>query len=83
MDFVRRFATSPKDTTTWLLSGVPPSLHGVIHFIGNERFFQSWRQALPHIAFFAVHVLLFRNILLLEMGHAPFRITRMGRRPDG
>jgi hypothetical protein len=29
---VRRFATSPEDINALLLGGVPPSLHGAIHF---------------------------------------------------
>jgi hypothetical protein len=81
--FVRQqFATSPEDINALLLGGVPPSLHGAIHFTGNGRLFLSWRQAHPHIAFFVVHVSHSRNVLLREMGLAPSRITRMGRRPD-
>ena len=78
--FVRRFATSPEDINALLLGGVPPSLHGATHFTGNGRL---WRQALPHIAFFVVHVSHSRNVLLREMGLGPSRISRMGRRPDG
>jgi hypothetical protein len=82
--FVRHFATSPEDMNTLLLGGAPPSLHDAIHFTGNVRIvFQLWRQALPHIAFFVVHVSHSRNVLLREMGVGPSRITRMGRRPDG
>jgi hypothetical protein len=81
--FVRQFATSPEDINALLLSGVPPSLHGAIHFKGNGRFFQLWRQALPHIAFFVVHVSHPRNVLLRDMSLGPSHITRMGRRPDG
>jgi hypothetical protein len=82
-DFVRQFATSPEDINALLLGGVPPFLHGAIHFTGNVRFFQLWRQALPHLAFFVVHVSHSRNVLLREMGLGPSRIARMGRRPDG
>jgi hypothetical protein len=53
--FVRQFATSPEDINALLLGGVPPSLHGAIHFTRNRRFFQLWRLALPHNAL--VHVL--------------------------
>jgi hypothetical protein len=82
--FVREFATSPENISALLLGCVPPSLHGTIHFSGNGRFSQLWRQALPHIAFFVVHVSQSRNVLLREMGlDHPSRITRMGRRPDG
>jgi hypothetical protein len=81
--FVRKFATSPADMNALLLGGVPPSLHGAIHFTGNGRFFQLWRQTLPHIVFSVVHVSHSRNVLLPEMGLGPSRITRMGRRPDG
>ena len=81
--FVRHFATSPDDINALLLGGVPPSLHGATYFTGNGRFFQLWRQALPHIAFFVVHVSHSRNVLLREMGLGPSRISRMGRRPDG
>jgi hypothetical protein len=66
-----------------LLGGVPPSLHGAIHFTGYGRFFQLWRQALPRFSFFVVHVSHSQNVLLREMGLGPSRITRMGRRPDG
>jgi hypothetical protein len=77
------FATSPEDINALLLGGVPPSLHGAIHFTGNGRYFQLWRQALPHIAFHVVHVSYSRNVLLREMGLGPSRISRMGRRPSG
>jgi hypothetical protein len=30
--FVRQFATSPEDINALLIGGVPPSLHGAIHF---------------------------------------------------
>jgi hypothetical protein len=40
--FVSQFATSPEDTNALLLGGVPPSLHGAIHFTGNGRFFFSY-----------------------------------------
>jgi hypothetical protein len=30
--FVRQFVTSPEDVNALLLGGVPPSLHGAIHF---------------------------------------------------
>jgi hypothetical protein len=80
--FVRLSATSPEDINALLLGGVPPSLHGATDFTGNGRFFQSWRQALPHIAFFVVHVSHSRNVVFREMGLRP-RISRMGRRPDG
>jgi hypothetical protein len=76
--FVRQFATSPEDVNALLLGGVPPSLHGPIHFTKNGRFSQLWRQALPHIAFFVVHVSHSRNVVLREIGLALFRITRMG-----
>jgi hypothetical protein len=33
--------------------------------------FHLWRQALPHIPFFAVHVSHSQNILLREMGQRP------------
>jgi hypothetical protein len=70
--FVRQFATSPEDIiNALLLGGVRPSLHGAIHFTTNGRYFQLWRQALPHIAFFVVHVSHSRNVLLREMGLAP------------
>jgi hypothetical protein len=75
--FVRQFATIPEDTNALLLGGVPPSLDGAIHFTKNGRFSQSWRQGLPHIAFFVVHVSHSRNILLRDMGLALSRITRM------
>jgi hypothetical protein len=81
--FVRQFATSPEDINALLLGDVHPSLHGTIHFTRNGGFFQLWHQALPHIAFFVVHVSHSRNVLLREMGFGPSRITRMGRRPDG
>jgi hypothetical protein len=42
-----------------------------------------WREALPHIAFFVVHVSHSRISLLREMCLSPSRITRNGRRPDG
>jgi hypothetical protein len=81
--FVRHFATSLEDLTALLLGGFSPSLHGAIIYTKNGRFFQLWRLALPHIAFFVVHALHSRNVLLRKMGLAPSRITRMGRRPDG
>jgi hypothetical protein len=81
--FVRQFATSPKDINALLLGDAPPSLHGAIHFTTNGRFFPLWRQALPHIAFFVVHVSNSRIVLLREMGLGPSRITRTGRRLDG
>jgi hypothetical protein len=81
--FARQFATSPEGTNVLLLGGVLPSLHGAIHFCRQWEVFKLWRQALLHIAFFVVHVSHSRNVLLREMGLAPSRITRMGRRPDG
>jgi hypothetical protein len=73
----------PKISNALLLGGVPSSLHGAIHLTRNGTFFQLWRQALPHIAFFVVHVSHSRIVLLREMGLGPARITRMGQRPDG
>jgi hypothetical protein len=48
--FVHQLAPSPADINALLLGGVPPSLHGDNHFVGNGRFFHLCRQALPHIA---------------------------------
>lgn len=76
-------ASTPEDLTAFILGGVPPSLHGALDFTGNGKFFQLWRRALPHIAFFVAHVSHSRNALLRGLGLAPTRITRMGRRPNG
>jgi hypothetical protein len=36
--FGRQFATPPDDINALILGGVPPSLHGAVHFTGNGRF---------------------------------------------
>jgi hypothetical protein len=39
MDLVREFPPSHEDINALLLGGVPPSLHGVIHFTWNGGIF--------------------------------------------
>jgi hypothetical protein len=72
-----------KNLIAFLLGGVPPSLHGATHFPGTVGSFQLWCHALPQIAFVVDHVSHSRNVLLHEMGLAPSRISRIGRRPSG
>jgi hypothetical protein len=54
----------------------------ILHEIGGFSNYGA-KLSLPHIAFFLVNVSHSRNVLLREMGLAPSRITRVGRRPDG
>jgi hypothetical protein len=66
--FMRRFATSPEGKIALFLDGVPPSLHGAIHFVGNGRYSQLWRLSLNQIAFFVAYESHSQNVLLREMG---------------
>ena len=81
---VGRASSCPGDTVALILGGVPPPLHGKPEFSGHGNdFLQLWRRALPHIALFVTHLSLSRNVFLREIGLAPPRITRTGRRPNG
>lgn len=80
---IARVSSCPEDTAALLLGGTPPPLHDDPDFSENGRFVQLWRQALPCVALFVLHVTHSRFVTLREMGLAPSRIIRTGRRPNG